>query len=135
VVAEISVSDRGLPVVHRLTCAVDCGRVVNPRIVQAQIEGGALFGLAALRQGISIEGGRVSQSNFHDVPLIRMSEAPAVEVHIVESSAAPTGAGEPGTPPAIPAVLNALAAATGKRIRKLPLQGKARSSAPTFLNN
>lgn len=121
-VAEISVSPTGQLQVHRIVCAVDCGVVVNPDIVTAQIEGGVIYGLAAALDGeITIEKGRVVQSNFHDYRVLRLADAPKIEVHIVPSDEAPTGVGEPGTPPVAPAVTNAIFAATGKRIRSLPI--------------
>jgi len=109
--------------VHRVVCAVDCGRVVNPDTVKAQMEGGIIFGLtAALKDEITLEAGRVKQRNFHDYPMLRINEAPAIEVHIVPSTENPTGVGEPGVPPVAPAVANAIFGATGKRVRKLPIR-------------
>jgi isoquinoline 1-oxidoreductase beta subunit len=97
--------------------------VVNPDTVRAQMEGGIVFGLTAtLKAGITIENGRVQQSNFHDYPLLRMDEMPAIEVHIVPSDERPTGIGEMGVPPVAPAVANAVFAATGKRVRRIPIQ-------------
>ena len=110
--------------VHRVVCAVDCGRAVNPDGVRAQMESAIVYGLsAALKSGITIAEGRVQQSNFYDFEVLRINEMPVVEVHIVPSREAPGGIGEPGTPPIAPAVANAIFAATGKRIRKLPLLG------------
>ncbi|MEK6209678.1 MAG: xanthine dehydrogenase family protein molybdopterin-binding subunit [Pseudomonadota bacterium] len=121
-VAEVSV-ENGVPKVHRVVCAVDCGRVVNPNIVEQQISGGVVFGLSALLHGeITLQDGRVQQSNFHDYPVVRMNEAPRIEVHIVGSTEDPTGVGEPGVPPLAPAVCNALFRATGKRVRSLPVR-------------
>lgn len=121
-VAEVSVDKDGLPRVHRVVCAIDCGRVVNPDSVKAQMEGGIVFGLsAALKDAITLEGGRVQQRNFNDYQMVRMSESPQIEVHIVPSEEAPTGVGEPGVPPVAPAVANAIFAATGKRVRRLPI--------------
>ena len=121
-VAEVSVADDGQLRVHRVVCALDCGFVVNPDQVRAQMEGGMIWGLsAALRGQITLAGGRVQQSNFHDYPLVRINEAPALEVHLVESAEEPGGVGEPGVPPLTPAVCNAIFAATGKRIRHLPI--------------
>ena len=121
-VAEVSVRD-GSVRVHRVVCAADCGQVVNPGTLRAQMEGGINFGLSAALHGeITLAAGRVQQSNFHDYPLLRMHEAPDIEVHLVASAEAPTGAGEPGVPPIAPAVANAVFAATGKRIRRLPLR-------------
>jgi isoquinoline 1-oxidoreductase beta subunit len=121
-VAEVSVIN-GVLQVHRIVAAVDCGTVVNPDTVMAQIEGGIIFGLtAALKGEITIEGGRVKQSNFRDYPVLRMSELPKIEVYIVPSTEAPTGVGEPGTPPVAPAVANAVRAVTGKPVRSLPIR-------------
>ena len=120
-VAEVSV-EAGRIRVHRVVCAVDCGRVINPDIVRAQMESGIVFGLAAaLKQRISYVDGHVEQSNFHDFEMLRMNEMPEIEVVIVPSTEEPTGVGEPGVPPIAPAVANALAAATGRRIRTLPI--------------
>ncbi len=122
-VAEVSVSPEGEVRVHRVVCAVDCGVVVNPDTVEAQMEGGIVYGLtAALRGEITVANGQVQQSNFHDYPMLRINEMPVVEVHIVPSTDPPGGVGEPGTPPIAPAVVNAIFAATGKRVRKLPIQ-------------
>ncbi len=121
-VAEVSVDKEGKVRVHRVVCAVDCGRVVNPDTVKAQMEGGIIFGLtAALKGEITLDRGRVQQRNFHDYPMLRINEAPEIEVHIVPSTENPTGVGEPGVPPVAPAVANAIFAATGKRVRKLPI--------------
>lgn len=122
-VAEVSVDKNGMVRVHRMVCAVDCGQVVNPDSVKAQMEGGIIFGLtAALKDEITLEGGRVKQRNFHDYPMLRINEAPEIEVYIVPSTENPTGVGEPGVPPVAPAVANAILAATGKRVRKLPIR-------------
>jgi isoquinoline 1-oxidoreductase beta subunit len=122
-VAEISVDENGVVRVHRVVCAVDCGTVVNPDTVEAQMEGGIAFGLtAALKAEITIEDGHVLQSNFHDYPLLTMDEMPLVETHIVQSDRQPTGIGEMGVPPITPAVLNAVFDATGVRIRKIPIK-------------
>ncbi len=121
-VAEVSVSPAGDVRVHRVVCAIDCGMHVNPSTIEAQMQSGIVFGLtAALKGAITIENGRVMQSNFHDYQMLRIAEMPVVEVHIVPSTEAPGGVGEPGTPPIAPAVCNAIFAATGKRIRKLPI--------------
>jgi len=122
-VAEVSVNGKGEVRVHRVVAAVDCGRVVNPDIVRAQIESGIVYGLsAALKGAITIRDGAVEQTNFNDYDVLRMGEMPEVEVHIVQSTEVPTGVGEPGTPPIAPAVCNAIFAATGKRIRRLPIR-------------
>jgi isoquinoline 1-oxidoreductase beta subunit len=121
-VAEVSVSPMGEVRVHRVVCAIDCGRVVNPATIEAQMESGIVFGLsAALHGAITLRNGRVEQGNFNDYPVVRMDEMPVIEVHIVPSTEAPGGVGEPGTPPIAPAVTNAIFAATGKRIRRLPI--------------
>jgi isoquinoline 1-oxidoreductase beta subunit len=126
-VAEVEVSKDGVVRVRRVVCAVDCGTVVNPDTVRAQIQSGIIFGLtAALRGEITLKGGRVEQSNFHDYQMLRMNEAPAIEVYIVNSVEAPGGMGETGTSAAPPALTNAIFAATGKRIRKLPIASQAR---------
>ncbi len=122
-VAEVSVSRDGQLRVHRVVCAIDCGPVVNPDSIQAQMEGCIAFGLTALLYGeITLEKGRVKQRNFHDYPILRMHEMPEVEVHIVKSTERMGGVGEPGVPPLAPAVANAIFALTGKRIRKLPIR-------------
>jgi isoquinoline 1-oxidoreductase beta subunit len=122
-VIEASVAKDGSVRVHRVVCAVDCGRVVNPDTVKAQMEGGINFGLtAALKTEITLENGRVQQSNFNDYPMLRMFEAPSIEVFIVPSEEKPTGVGEPSVPPVAPALTNAIFAATGKRVRRLPIR-------------
>jgi isoquinoline 1-oxidoreductase beta subunit len=121
-VAEVSVGSDGTVRVHRVVCAVDCGPVVNPDTVEAQMQSGIVYGLtAALHGEIGIDAGRVVQGNFHDYPMLLMAGMPRVEVHIVPSTDPQGGVGEPGTPPIAPAVCNAIFAATGKRIRKLPI--------------
>ncbi len=119
-VAEVSM-DGNLPRVHRVVAAVDCGMYVNPAIIEAQIMSGVVYGLSGMRSAITIQNGRAQQSNFHDFEVPRLNEVPTVEVHLVENREKPGGIGEPGLPPLAPAVLNAMAAATGKRFRKLPL--------------
>jgi len=124
-VAEVSVGKDGMVRVHRVVCAVDCGRTINPDIVKAQMEGGIIFGLtAALKTEITLGKGRVQQRNFHDYPMLRMFESPEIEVHIVPSTEPPTGVGEPGVPPVAAAVANAIFAATGKRVRRLPIKAE-----------
>ena len=109
--------------VHRVVCGIDCGQVVNPNTVEAQMESGIVFGLtAALRGEITLKNGRVQQSNFNNYPLLTLSEMPKVEVHIIQSQEPPSGVGEPGVPPIAPAIGNAIFAATGKRIRSLPIR-------------
>lgn len=122
-VAEVSLSPDGEVRVHRVVCAVDCGRFVNPLTIEAQMESGIVFGLtAALYGAITLQNGRVEQGNFNDYPMMRLNEMPEVEVHIVQSAEKPGGIGEPGVPPIAPAVCNALFALTGKRIRSLPIR-------------
>jgi isoquinoline 1-oxidoreductase beta subunit len=122
-VAEVSVDPSGTLRVHKVVCAIDCGRIVNPDTIKAQMESGIVFGLSAALHGeITFQNGRVKQSNFDDYPILRMNEMPAVEVHIVSSKEKPGGVGEPGVPPIAPAVCNAIFAVTGKRIRRLPIR-------------
>ena len=125
-VAEVSVSPAGVVRVHRVVCAVDCGIVINPDTATAQMEGGIVYGLtAALKGEITIDKGRTVQSNFDDYPLLTIDEMPEVEVHFVKSTNPPSGTGEPGLPAIAPAVANAVFAATGKRVRQLPIRMKA----------
>jgi isoquinoline 1-oxidoreductase beta subunit len=130
-VAEVSVDDAGQIKVERVVCAVDCGTPINPDVIAAQMEGGIGFGLgAALYGAITLKDGRVEQSNFNSYRVLRMNEMPKVEVHIVPSTEAPTGVGEPGVAPVGPAVANAIFAATGRRERVFPfVKGSARTSA------
>ncbi len=121
-VVEVTVQKDGSFKVDRVVCAVDCGVVVNPDVVKAQMEGGIGYALAAALTGsITLKDGVVEQSNFNDYPVLRINEMPKVEVHIVKSAAAPTGVGEPGVPPLAPALASALRAATGKVIHTLPI--------------
>jgi len=121
-VAEVSVTD-GKIRVHRMVCAIDCGEYVNPGIIAAQTEGGAIFGAsAALFQELTFEKGRLQQTNFHTFPVMRMNECPEIETHIVESKEKAGGIGEPGVPCAAPAIANAVFAVTGKRVRRLPIR-------------
>ncbi len=121
-VAEVSV-ENGSVRVHRVVCAIDCGPVVNPLTVEAQMQSGIVYGLSAALHGeLTLKDGRVEQSNFHDYAALRLPEMPKVEVHIVPSTDRMGGCGEPGTPPIAPAVGNALFALTGKRLRKLPFK-------------
>jgi isoquinoline 1-oxidoreductase beta subunit len=109
--------------VHRVVAAIDCGPVVNPDTIRAQLEGGTAFGLTAALYGeISFEKGRVKQRNFHDYRLLRINEMPTVEAHIVPSDERMGGVGEPGVPSVAPAVANAIFAVTGKRLRRLPIR-------------
>ena len=129
IVADVSVDKDGAVKVNRVVCAVDCGMVVNPNTVEAQVQGGILFGItAALYSEITIKDGRVEQSNFTDYRMLRIHETPPVDVHIVKSTEAPGGIGEPGTAALAPAITNAIHAATGKRIRKLPVGDQLRSA-------
>ncbi len=121
-VAEVSIEGGTKLQVHRVVTGIDCGEIVNPDVVAAQLEGATIFGLsAALKQRITLEGGRVKQSNYHDYEVVRMFECPRIETVLMPSTAAPTGVGEPGVPVIAPAVANAVAAATGRRLRELPL--------------
>ena len=121
-VAEVSVASDGTVRVHRVVCAVDCGQVVNPDTLEAQMQGGVVFGLSAALYGeITIANGRVKQGNFTDYPVLRIPEMPVVEVYTVPSTDALGGIGEPSVPPTAPAVCNAIFAATGRRIRSLPI--------------
>jgi isoquinoline 1-oxidoreductase beta subunit len=120
-VVELSM-DQGQPRIHRVVSTIDCGQVVNPNILEQQIQGGVIYGLTnALRAKITIEKGRIVQGNFDDYAPIRMNEIPKVEAYFVESTEPPTGAGEPPIPPLAPAICNAIYAATKKRIRALPI--------------
>ncbi len=120
-IAEVSAGDDGRPKVERVVCAVDCGRVINPDNVKAQMEGGIGFGLgAAFHNAITLDAGRVVESNFHDYRPLRIHEMPRIEVHLVDSSEDPTGVGEPGVPPIAPAVANAWRQLTGQSVRRLP---------------
>jgi isoquinoline 1-oxidoreductase beta subunit len=121
-VAEVELVDGAGPRVRQVWAAVDCGRVVNPDTVRAQIEGGIIFGLtAALNGRVTFAEGRAQQTNFDGYPLLSLAEAPAISVTIITSEADPGGIGEPGTPPIAPAVANAIYAAGGGRLRDLPL--------------
>ena len=125
-VAEVEVSKDGAVHVRRVVCAVDCGTVVNPDTVRAQIQSAIIFGITAALYGeITLKDGRVEQTNFDTYRILRIEEAPAIEVHIVQSSELPGGMGEAGTSAIVPAVTNAIFAATGKRLRKLPVDTTA----------
>jgi CO/xanthine dehydrogenase Mo-binding subunit len=124
-VVEISVEATTIRV-HRVVCAIDCGIVINPDTVRAQMESGIVYGLSAALQGeITVARGRVEQNNFDDYPILTIDQMPDVEVYIVPSTAPPTGTGEPGLPAIAPAVANAVVAATGQRLRRLPLRLEA----------
>ena len=121
-VVEISQPSAGEVKVHQVACAVDCGLVINPDTVEAQMESAIVYGLSGAAYGkIAIENGRAQQGNFPDYPVVRMAQMPAMKVHVMASEAAHGGVGEPGTPPIAPALVNALAKLTGKRLRSLPL--------------
>jgi isoquinoline 1-oxidoreductase beta subunit len=125
-VAEVEVAKNGAVRVRRVVCAVDCGIVVNLDTVRAQIQGAIIFGItAALHGEITLKNGRVEQTNFDSYQMLRIDEAPAIDVHIVQSSEPPGGMGEDGTSAIVPAVTNAIFAATGKRLRKLPVDSAA----------
>jgi isoquinoline 1-oxidoreductase subunit beta len=122
-VVEISIGKDNAVKVHRVVAAVDCGRIINPDTAEAQVSGAIVYGItAALNTEITIDKGRVVQANFDTVPPLRMNECPIIEVHFVPSDETPTGLGEPAVPPVAPAIANAIFAATGKRIRKLPIK-------------
>lgn len=124
---EVSIKD-GMPVIHRCVCVVDVGKVVNPSGLENQMIGGTIDGIStAMRLGIDVEDGEIQQTNFPNYPLLRMSEAPDVEVHLIESEVAPAGGGEMGIPTAAPALCNAIFAASGKRIRELPIGRQLRA--------
>ncbi len=123
-VAQVSVDERGKLIVHELWIAIDAGTVVNPDRVHSQLEGAGIFGMSlALHGELTTSNGGVVEGNFDSYPMIRMSEAPAeIHTHIMESDAPPGGVGEPGVPPIAPAIVNAYFAASGKRVRELPLR-------------
>jgi isoquinoline 1-oxidoreductase beta subunit len=124
-VAEISVAGGALKV-HKITCVIDCGQMVNPRIVESQIESGIVYGLSAALWGdITLESGRVRETNFHTYRVLRSNEMPELDVHLIPSDAAPGGIGEAAVPPVAPALCNAAFAATGKRLRRLPIGSHA----------
>jgi isoquinoline 1-oxidoreductase beta subunit len=120
-VAEISLTDKNIKV-EKVFCVIDCGKTVNPRIIESQMQSGIVYGLTAALYGeISIKDGKVVQSNFPTYEMVKMNTMPHIEVHIMESDEAPGGVGEPGTPPIAPALTNAIFTANGERIRSLPL--------------
>ena len=120
-VAEVSVEGGRLKI-HKITCVIDCGQTVNPRIVESQLESGIVYGLtAALWGNVTLRGGRVQQSNFNDYRVLRLNELPVLDVHVIKSDAPPGGVGEAAVPPVAPSISNAIFAATGKRLRTLPI--------------
>jgi isoquinoline 1-oxidoreductase subunit beta len=122
-VAEVTVAKNGSIKVDRVVCAVDCGTAINPDNIRSQLEGAVGFALTAALYGeITLKEGRVEQGNYDGYALLGIGEMPAIEVHIMPSEAAPTGMGEPGVPPLAPAVANAIAAATGRRLQRLPFR-------------
>jgi isoquinoline 1-oxidoreductase beta subunit len=122
-VAEVSVASDGKWRLERLTCAFDCGQIINPDTVRAQIEGSVVWGLSAVKYGeIRVRDGRTVESNFHDYRVLRMNEMPEVDIHLVTNTETPTGVGEPAVPPVAPAVANAIYAASGRRVRSLPIR-------------
>ena len=124
-VAEVEVAADGSIRVHRIGCAVDCGLVVSPNTIAAQIEGGSIFGLtAALHGAITLKNGRVEQDNFDTYLPMRIDEVPVIETHLVKSAEAPGGIGETATTAVAPVVTNAIFAVTGKRVRTLPIDAK-----------
>jgi isoquinoline 1-oxidoreductase beta subunit len=124
-VADVSVSRNGELTVHQVDVAIDCGPAVNPDAVEAQMQGAVAMGLSLAKYGkITLRDGAVEQGNFNDYPVVRMSEMPKVNLRIIQTGTVPTGIGEPGVPPTMPAIANAIFAATGKRIRDLPLAGQ-----------
>jgi isoquinoline 1-oxidoreductase beta subunit len=130
-IADVSVDENDQIHVHRVVCAVNCGLAVNPDNVKAQIEGGIVFGLSAALYGeITLEGGAVQQTNFHDYPILRLDAMPEIEVHILPSESKPTGIGEMGVPPIAPAIANAIFALTGKRLRRIPFTPEALRATP-----
>lgn len=128
IVADVAVDD-GEVRVTRVVCAVDCGMTVNPNTIEAQVQGGIIFGITGALYGeVTIENGRVTQRNFTDYRVLRINETPPIDVHIVKSGEAPGGIGEPGTAATAAAVANAIFAATGKRLRKLPIGNQLKTA-------
>ena len=124
-VAEVSVSQRGKVTVHKVTCVADCGQVFNPHIARQQLEGGILYGLTATLKGeINVQDGKIVQGNFDDYPMLKLKDTPEINVHLMQNHEVPGGLGEAGTPLIGPAVANAVFAATGRRVRRLPIRRK-----------
>ena len=129
-VAEVEVPKTGDLRVRRVVCAVDCGTVVNPDTVKAQMESGIVFGISGALWGeVTLKNGRVEQSNFNNYRVLRMNETPSIEVHLVRNGETPGGIGEPGTAATAAALANAIYAATGQRLRKLPLRNPGATQA------
>jgi isoquinoline 1-oxidoreductase beta subunit len=122
VIAEVTVERGGAWRVDRIVCAMDCGVAINPLGIRAQVEGSVAWAVSALSSEITLEKGRVVQGNYRDFPILRFADMPKVETHVVPSDAAPTGTGEPPVPITAAAVANALSAATGRRVRRLPVR-------------
>jgi isoquinoline 1-oxidoreductase beta subunit len=128
-VVEAEVDEKGEVLLRRVTTAVDAGTVVNPDTVVAQLQSGLVFGLSAALYGdITLEKGRVQQSNFHDYRVLRMNQVPPIEVHLIRNGEAPGGIGETGTTAAVPALRNAIYAATGVALRRMPIDRKLLAS-------
>jgi len=120
-VAEVSI-EAGRLKIHKITCVIDCGQTVNPRIVESQLESGIVYGLtAALWGNVTFRSGRVQQRNFNDHRVLRLNELPILDVQVIKSDARPGGVGESAVPPVAPSICNAIFAATGKRLRTLPI--------------
>jgi isoquinoline 1-oxidoreductase beta subunit len=135
-IAEVSLDSNSDPIVHKVTCAIDCGRAINPDTAEAQVESGIIFGLTAALYGeITIERGRVAQNNFPDYDMVRLAQSPEIDVHIVESGEALGGLGEPATPPIAAAVTNAIYILTGQRVRELPLKNQDLSLSTPLAQN
>jgi CO/xanthine dehydrogenase Mo-binding subunit len=122
-VAEVRVSKAGAVAVDRVVCAFDCGTIVSPDTVRAQIESSIVWGISAALFGeVTIKDGRTQQSNFHDYRVLKLAETPKIEIHLAKNTETPTGVGEPAVPPVAPAIANAVFAATGRRVRRLPMR-------------
>ena len=128
-IAEISIENSNYLRVHKVTCVIDCGQTVNPMTIRAQMQGSIVFGLGAtVKSEMTVKNGRVNESNFDDYQVLRMDEVPEIDIHIIKNNEKPGGVGEPGLPPIAPAIANAVFAASGKRIRKLPIRSEDISS-------
>ncbi len=121
--AEVSIGDDGMPKVHKVTCAVDCGEAINPDNIESQIESAIIYGMTGAFFGeITVDGGQVVEGNFPEYEMVRLADVPEIDVYIIESGAPMGGIGEPGLPPTAPAITNAVFALTGQRVRQLPLK-------------